>query len=185
MFSRLESDANIEEVFSGYGIEEFDTYTFDPVRLRFDSSERGLLKEALTRALVSYGDMVDTRRGRTDLLAPKDPGNVEWSDLKRVVGSLEGALDGHSGLRWKEGVGDRLWMLFEPRVVFDGVDYSNRTAAALFGRRRTARRYNQSLDQLLQVWSVHLAKGGEPLRGAGDRRWDGCGLPVGGQKWGV
>ena len=165
------ADADIEKVFAGYGIEEFDTYTLDNGRLRFDSTEQGLLKEALTKALVSRGDLVATRRGRTDLLAPKDPGNVEWSDLKRVVGTLEGVLDGHSGLRWKEGVGvrldwasDRLWMLFEPRVVFDGVDYSNRTAAALFGRRRTARRYNQSLDQLLQVWSVRLAKGGEPLR---------------------
>ena len=157
------SDVDIEEVFSGYGIEEFDTYTFDPGRLQFDSSERGLLKEALTRALVSYGDMVATKRGRTDLLAPKDPGNAEWSDLKRVAGTLEGALEGHSGLRWKEGVGirldwagDRLWMLFEPRLVFDGIDSSNRIAAAQFGIRRTVKRYNQSLDQLLQVWSVRL-----------------------------
>ena len=165
------TDADIEEVFGGYGIEEFGTYAFDPGRLRFDSSERGLLKEALTRALISHGDMVASKRGRTDLLAPMDTDSAEWLDLKRVVGNLEGALDGHSGLRWKEGVGirldwaaDRLWVVFEPRVVFDGIDSSNRTTAAQFGIRRTVKRYNQSLDQLLHIWSVRLAKGGEPLR---------------------
>ena len=165
------SDTDVRAVFAGCDIEAFDTYPLHPDRQRFDSTERGLLKEALTRSLINQGDMVATKHGRTDLLAPRDAMDPRWSDLKQLGGALEGTVSGHPELRWKEGVGirldwanDRLWMLFEPRIVFDGMDVSNRAAAAAFARRRTAKRYNQPLNSLLNVWSVHLAHGSTPLR---------------------
>ena len=165
------ADTDVRAAFGDYDIEAFDTHPLDPDRQRFDSTERGLLKEALTRALTSQGDLVVTRRGQTDLLAPRDTMDPNWSDLKRITADLEGIVSGHPELQWKEGVGirldwanDRLWMLFEPRIVFDGRDDSNQFAAAAFARSRTARRYNQQLNSLLNVWSGYLAHGGIPLR---------------------
>ena len=165
------SNTDVRAALADWDIEAFDTCPLDPDRQRFDSTERGLLKEALTRALINQGDMVATKRGQTDLLAPLDPKDPKWSDLKQLAGTLEGTVGGHPELRWKEGVGirldwadDRLWMLFEPRIVFEGMDISNRVAAATFARSRTARRYNQQLNDLFNVWSVHLAHGGIPLR---------------------
>jgi hypothetical protein len=76
--------------------------------------------------------------------------------LKRLVGSVQGAVSGSPNLRWSEGVAvrldwanDRSWLVFEPRLVFDGLSADNAAAAADFGRERTVKRYNRQLNDLV------------------------------------
>lgn len=45
-------DTEVRETFEGHGIELFDLHTIEQRRLRYDSGERGLLRDALTRALT-------------------------------------------------------------------------------------------------------------------------------------
>jgi hypothetical protein len=63
------SDADVRAAFSDFNITDFDLHTIDVPRLRYESAERGLLREALTRALararhmdVVYGRTTRTRR---------------------------------------------------------------------------------------------------------------------------
>ncbi len=158
------ADEDVRTAFEQFGIEEFGTCTLDQQRQKYDSTERGLLREALTRALEKQGNLVAMRRRPTALLAPRDPMNSEWSHLREIVGTPAGTVTGHPNLRWREGVGvrldwanDRLWMLFEPRIVFDGIDDVNRFAAAEFALKQTATRYNRKLNNLLEFWSKHLS----------------------------
>ena len=168
------ADVDVRAAFKQFGIEHFDLHTFDQHRQRYDSTERGLLREAMTSALERQGDLAAIRRRHSDLLAPRDPMNEEWSHLRRMVGTPTGTVTGHPDLRWREGVGvrldwasDRLWMLFEPRIVFDGLDDASRFVASEFARERTARRYNRKLNELLDFWSKYLSQNGAELRAIG------------------
>ena len=84
--------------------------------------------------------------------------------LKSLAGSLGGTVARHPELSWREGLGirldwadERLWLLLEPRTVFEGITQANRTAATDFARERTIRRYNQTLNALLSFWSTLFA----------------------------
>ena len=160
------SDADVRTAFGIYGIKTFDLHTLELKRQRYDSTERGLLREALTRALERQLDLVAVRRRRSDLLMPNDPTVSRWSNLQKLVGALAGTVKGHPELTWNEGVSirldwanDRLWMLFEPRTVFEGLNDTNRHAAADFARERSVKRYNKEFSQLLDFWSNCFAQG--------------------------
>lgn len=162
-------DADVRKAFEPYGITEFDLHTIETKRLRYDSGERGLLRDALTRAIKRYRHLDVIRQRSTDLLAPTDLADNVWAPLKRLAGSLSGEIAGVSGLRWREGVGirldwadDRLWLLIEPRIVFDGITDANKAAAASFARERTVKRYNRQLNDLIDFWAELLA--GNDLR---------------------
>jgi hypothetical protein len=90
------------------------------------------------------------------------------------VGALSGKVIGHSELTWREGIGarldwadDRLWLLVNPRTVFDGITDSNKAAAADFARERTVKRYNRQLNDLIAFWVALLAGDGSDLRALG------------------
>ena len=165
------SDEEVRTAFGPYGIKAFDLHTFEVKRQAYESTERGLLREALTKALERQADLVAIRRRRSDLLAPRDPAASRWSDLRKLVGATAGRVKGHSGLTWKEGIGirlgwanGRLWMQFEPRIVFEGLNDSNRHTAADFARERAVKRYNRELSQLLDFWSNCFTQGDDDLR---------------------
>ena len=166
------SDAEFRRAFDRFGITEFDLASFEDRRLRYDSGERGLLRDALVEALSVAKNVRATRRRSADLLVPADPMAAEWRSLKAVTGQLTGTLRGHPEVSWHEGVAvrldwadDRLWMLLDPRVVFDGVTDATKAAAADFARERTVKRYNRELDQLIDFWAGHLS--GERLSALG------------------
>lgn len=165
------TDADVRLAFDDYRISEFDLHPIDERRLRFDSSERGLLRDALTMALVKAHRLVAYRRRNSDLLRPGDPTNGEWRDLEQLVGPITGTVPQHSEIEWAEGIGtrlewadDRMWLLLRPRTIFTGIDETNKAAAASFGRERTARRYNQQLNGLIGFWSARIADGGSVLQ---------------------
>jgi len=160
--------------FDGYGITDFDLHTIEVRRLRYESGERGLLREALTRAIARNRGLQSIRHGHTDLLVPADIRDGGWSWLKQQVGALTGKVIGFPQLQWHEGIGirlkwadERLWLLVEPRTVFEGIDDESRGAAADFARERTIRRYNRQLNDLIACWAKELAGDGEDLRSLG------------------
>jgi hypothetical protein len=168
------SDADVRAAFGPFEIAEFDLHPIEAHRLRYDSGERGLLREALSRALAREHNLDLMRRRSADLLAPTEPETSAWTHLKKIVGGLSGSVNGHPGLRWREGIGtrldwadDRLWLLIEPRTVFEGVTVDNRSAATDFGRERIVKRYNRQLNELISFWAEKLAKRGEELRALG------------------
>ncbi len=165
------ADADVRAAFGGYDITEFDLHTIDNKRLRYDSGERGLLRSALTRAIARHRSLDAIRRRSADLLAPSNPKDSVWAPLKRLVGSLNGTVSGFDDLHWREGIGtrldwadDRLWLLVEPRTVFDGINEENRAAAAAFARERTVKRYNKQLNDLIVFWADLLSSNEGELR---------------------
>jgi hypothetical protein len=168
------SDTDVRAAFEPYGITDFDLHTIETKRLRYDSGERGLLRDALAHALTRAHGFDLIRRGSTDLLAPANPEDPVWIPLRRQVGKLSGTVTGHSELHWREGVGtrldwadDRLWLLIEPRTVFVGITDANRSAASDFARERTVKRYNRQLNDLIAFWADLLAADGGDLRALG------------------
>jgi len=168
------SDDEIRTAFGPYEITEFDLYSLDPRRQRYDSTERGLLREALTSAIERYLEMDAIRHRRAHLLSPRNPRDNSWSPLQKMVGPLSGGIAHHPELQWYEGIGirldwadDQLWLLFEPRTVFTGIDESNKSVAADLARERTVRRYNRQLNGLIEFWSSRLACGQRDLESLG------------------
>lgn len=164
-------DSELRNAFGGFGVNSFDLHAIETRRLRIDSGERGLLREAISLAISRSFDMTVTRRRGGDLLAPAFPDNEKWQELRDLVGSNTGTLAGDPSLRWREGVAmrldwadDRLWLLIEPRIVFDGLTDANRFLATDFARERTVRRYNIPLNALIGYWCDLLANGGTELR---------------------
>ncbi len=84
------TDADMRSTFDGYGITDFDLHTIEIRRLRYESGERGLLREALTRAIARNRNLKSIRHGHTDLLVPSDIRDGRWSWLKQQVGALTG-----------------------------------------------------------------------------------------------
>lgn len=168
-------DADVRTAFASYSISEFDLHTIETARLRHESSERGLLRDALTRAIVRNRAVTSTRSRTKDFLTPADPNGSTWAPLKSIVGgTLSGAVPAATALSWCEGVAvrlewadDRLWLVFEPRVVFSGKTEENATAAADFGRERTVKRYNRSLNDLFAFWASVLSGDGQAFAAFG------------------
>lgn len=168
------ADADVRAAFEKYKITEFDLHTIATKRLRYDSGERGLLRSALACAMGRHYRLDVIRRRSTDLLAPSNPKESTWAPLSRLVGPLSGSIKGFDNLHWREGIStrldwadDQLWLLVEPRTVFDGITDENRAAAADFARERTVKRYNRQLNDLIDFWADLLSGGGGDLRTLG------------------
>src|SRR5690606_34328016 len=135
----------------------FDLHSIETRRLSYDSAERGLLREAASRAIERELQLVRVRRKRTDLLYPRDEADSRWSNLRKLVGgALRGEVGDETSLFWNEGIGlrldwadSKLWLVFEPRIIFEGVTPENRALATDFARERTFGRYNKQLNNLL------------------------------------
>lgn len=162
-------DSEFRRTFDPFGISEFDIATFETRRMRYDSQERGLIRDALVAALSRAKGLDSYRRRNGDLLAPRDVADAMWKPLAAITGRAEGNIRGHPDIRWREGVevrldwaDDSLWLLIDPKIVFDGVTDETKGVAADFARERTVKRYNRDLDKLIHFWSAHLA--GDELR---------------------
>ena len=165
------SDSDVRSAFEPYSISDFDIYSLDLDHQKRDSMERGLLRASLAKALERQLSYRVIKRGRSTLLVPSDPTEQKWSPLKDIVGTLSGKAKNDPNLRWREGIGisldwadGRLWLLFEPRTVFNVVNAGNKFVASRIARERTVKRYNRKLNDLLDFWSQYLAREGEELR---------------------
>ena len=167
LFARVRSgvlafgdDETVRAAFEPYSISEFDLHTIDVRRLRYDSGERGLLRAALSRAICRAVRLDHVGRRSSDLLAPTDCHDSRWDGLRRLVGDISGHVPDHPELKWREGIstrldwaGGNLWLLVEPRIVFDGATETTKAVAASFARERTVQQYNRHLDTLISYWA--------------------------------
>lgn len=164
-------DADLRKAFAGFSVESLDVHPIESRRLRYDSQERGLLREALSKALARQHGMTLLKRRSSDLLTPIDVTDARWGLLKRLVGSLAGTVPLHPTVAWREGVAVRLdwadgrmWLLVEPRIVFPGRQPEHKAITSAFGRERSVKRYNRVLNDLLVFWTTLLAAGSADLR---------------------
>jgi hypothetical protein len=169
------SDAEFKRAFGPFGITEFDLASFETRRLRYDSGERGLLRDALVEALCAAKKLRAIRRRSADQLVPRDPTESDWDGLRAITRQIAGTVPKHSEVQWLEGVSvrldwadERLWLLLEPKIVFDGVTDQIKAVAADFARERTVKRYNRDLDRLIDFWAKHVAGEALPALGIGD-----------------
>jgi len=165
------TDAAARAAFSAYNITEFDLAQIETSRLRYESAERGLLRDAFARAVAVQRGMTLVRRRSMDLLYPANPAAAEFTDLRRLAGTITGKLETFPNLQWFEGVGlrlewasDQLWVLIEPTTVFSEMTDEAKGTAADFARERAVTRYNRQLDALIDFWSRFLVGDGAPLR---------------------
>lgn len=163
------SDDVFRIVFGPFGITETDVAPLEMRRMRYDSHERGLLREALIRALSAAKGLDAIRQRNADLLAPADATDASWRKLAEITGRVEGTIRDHPEIRWREGASvrldwadERLWLLVDPRIIFDGVTPETKAKAADFARERTVKRYNREVDKLVHFWTRRLA--GQGLR---------------------
>lgn len=162
------ADEDVRNAFDSHGITEFDLHAFDARRHRYDSTERGLLGDALSRAIEHCRALSRVYR---HTFVPAKPDDSTWNRLRNLTGPLIGNVKTVPDLQWTEGISvrldwadDRLWLLIEPRTVFEGITESNKMAATDFARERTIRRYNPVVNDLIDFWSRHLAQDGKEMR---------------------
>ena len=168
-------DTEVRASFQPFDITQFDVHTLETKRQRYDSIERGLLREALTAAIARERSLKVIRRRRgMDLLAPADSQENIWGQLRELVGAISGKVNHNQELIWREGISIRLdwaynnlWILIEPHIVFEGMTDENKTTASEYARKRTVKRYNKELNALLEFWTRHLAGNQGPLRALG------------------
>lgn len=165
------ADSDVRAALSDVSITEFDLHEIETRRLRYDSQERGLLKQALSAALAREHGLSLKRRRSVDYLSPTDPVDPKWAPLKRIVGNLSGSVPRQTDLTWREGIAvrlewarDKLWLAFEPRTLIDGATEENRAAATDFSRERSVKRYNRQLNDLISFWSDLLTADGKEIR---------------------
>lgn len=168
------ADADVRKAFASFDIAEFDLASIETRRLRYDSAERGLLRDAVVRALCSHRGLRRIRKRTTDLLYPTSVDEVGLKELQKLVPPLGGTLRGFPGLQWREGcsvrlewAADCLWLLLEPGPIFLDLPAEAKSAASSFGRERTFKRYNQKLDSLVDFWSSYLYGDGEEIHALG------------------
>ena len=161
-------DADVRKAFDSHGITDFDLHAFDVNRQRYESSERGLLGEALNRAISRHRGLKLVQRWK---FVPEDPSDGTWDSLRQLVGPLIGVVGGNPELRWREGItvrldwaNDQVWLLFDPCTVFEGVTDDNRAAAVDLARERSVRRYNKKTNDLIDFWARHLSQGESEMR---------------------
>lgn len=161
------ADSEVRKAFGPFEIEDFDLHSFDRRRLRYESTDRGLLGDALGRAICRRHGLKLVSKDR---VAPTDPNATSWARLRAAVGPLHGVVTGTPDLRWYEGsrlrldwASDQLCLLVEPLIVFEGLAEANRHQASDFARQRTVQRYNRNLNQLLDFWTQLLAANGEEM----------------------
>ena len=165
------ADSDLRAALANVTIKEFDLHEIEKRRLRYDSQERGLLKQALSRSLAREHGLTLKHRRSVDFLAPADVTDQRWGSLKRIVGGLSGNVAGQPDLNWQEGIAvrlewadDKLWLVFEPRILMNGTTEDNRAAATDFSRERSVKRYNRQLNDLTSFWSDLLSANGRELR---------------------
>jgi hypothetical protein len=159
------SDSEVRRAFDPFGIVEFAIHAINPERLRYETTELGLLYATLCRAIARERPLLVERRGRT-YIARVDPARQtapEFKGLRNATGALSGTVS-RTTVRWTEAVRlrleyrwDRLWLLLEPTIwTSPAPDEDAEEASREFVRDRQAQRYNQKWNTVLEGWILAL-----------------------------
>lgn len=165
------SDEALKSAFKPFKIDNWDTHPIVPQRLRFESGERTLLREALLLAIQNKSGLsLKKRRSETMVLADPDITPVTRFLGSKRPNAVTGTISGTS-IRWFEACGvridfrsDQLWLLLDPGIYIDwGEDTrkEDRDKAKEFVRERLAGRYNATANSMLDSWKAILIGEGE------------------------
>lgn len=155
------SDSGMRKAFGPYGITEFDCHSVEAHRLSYESTELGLLRDAMAIALERSGPFcVKRRRNSWFMTLETSAATAEQkSTLKRCVNDIHGVVP-KTNLHWSEAVRLKLefalgkgWLLLEPTIfVQDSANEKDRRAGSEFVRERLAVRYNRQWNSILDAW---------------------------------
>ena len=174
------SDADVRTAFSAHKIARFDLRNVDPGHLLYESSEHGLITNALTRALVRGLPLrcAPTRRGWKIYVDRSRAADPKLRPLLQAAGAIAGVVP-NSAAPWCEAIRirferrlNRNWLLIDPTVWIDVVNDTDdieepghapdqSDPVADFIRERSARRYNVGLAKLLDGWADVLVGAGK------------------------
>ena len=165
-------DVDIRKCFEPFDIKAFDTHPLSARRLVRETGERGLVREALFRALGQVSGLRLRRRGRTSVLLPDTTqvrATVFNSGNARPVDRVSGNVP-KTSVVWTEACKlrmdyrlDRIWLLLEPMIeteVPEDAPDEVIEATREFVRDRRAGRHNRMANALLDGW-ISLIFGGE------------------------
>ena len=152
------ADADVRAAFEAHGITEFDLHTIETKRLRYESGERGLLRDALTQAIarqrsldVYVGAAQICWRRLTHRTPPGRRCCAWWEHSAaqcRVIPSFGGARA--SELVWTAltiGSG-----CFSNRSLSSTASPTTTKGPPDFARERAVKRYNRQLNELIAFW---------------------------------
>lgn len=166
-------DQEVRETFEPFEITQFDVYSIEPQRLRYESTELGLLYDGLSRAIQRERPVkVERRSGHYVVFVDEDQAQHALFDLlRKSVADLTGTVPGTS-LKWAEGARisveywlNRLWLVFEPTVWVERPPEEVTQERELHGmmrefiRARLAGRFNTKWNELLHAWARILTEG--------------------------
>jgi len=158
-------DDGLRRAFTRFAIKEFDCHSIELSRLHTESTELGLLREALAQAMQTSYPLVVKRVHSSYILIPDftkaSPRNL--TALQNCVGQLKGTLP-RTAVEWREVLAirldyklNRMWLLIEPTVHFAKPNTRvERFLCADFVREKLATRYNRQWNSLIEAWLVFL-----------------------------
>lgn len=155
-------DSEIRRVFDPYQISEFDLHTIESRRLRYESTEHGLLYEALCRALERERPLKIFHR-RTGHIVAVDPDRRKdalWQSLTKATKQICGMV-GDTRVLWAEAIRIRiehrigsLWLLIEPTIWVEPTDNDRVFEISReFIKERLATRYNAVWNSIVEAWA--------------------------------
>jgi hypothetical protein len=164
------SDSEVRKAFDRFDISEFDLHSIEAHRLRYESSELGLLYEALCHALARERPVIVERRGSSYIIAvdPAHENNRLFLDLRKATQSVTGTVS-QSRHRWAEALWirlehryDRLWLLMEPTIWIEKpADETLSAQAKEFIRDRLTGRYNIAWNKIVDAWAEVIVNGAQ------------------------
>lgn len=162
-------DEEVRRALAGHEPGPLDLHPIEARRLEYESSELGLLYEAIAPALTRGRPLRPRRRrGLHFVTVDPDADHAALAPVRAATGQLAATVPG-TAVCWAEAVEvsltfrlGRLWLIIEPRVWLDPPpDDRSRFAAQEFVRQRTAPRYNPVANRLLEAWRQVLLGPGE------------------------
>jgi hypothetical protein len=162
------SDEEIRKAFGSHNITGFDLHSIEAHRLQWESAEKGLIYEALCRALVRERNlkMVFRRSGSIVAVDPVHAGEYLFVKLKDAARTITGTVPGTT-VHWSEAVRlrleyrlEKLWLLLEPTIWVN--ERSNDPEIKEFIRARLATRYNSVSNTIIAAWA-QIITGGQSI----------------------
>jgi len=155
------NDDGLRRAFTRFEIKEFGCHSIETSRLHVESTELGLLREALARALQRSYPLTAQRVHSSYILIPDSlrASGRDFAYLQDCVGQLGGVIP-HTTVEWSEALAikldyklGRMWLVVEPTVHFGKPSSrQERFSCADFVRERLATRYNRQWNSLIEAW---------------------------------